>query len=124
MSRMVAWGLGALMRWAHYIVSFLFFGPGLSLYIKKTDSAALSSFGYDARNGILDVCFERRRATYRYLGVPVWTIFGLLRADSMGRYFNFEIRDSYPCIDVTFDPKEWRRGKYNRAQPAFPGPSR
>ena len=40
-------------------------------------------------------------AVYQYLEVPVRIYEQLLRAESKGRYFNSEIREIYPYVQVS-----------------------
>lgn len=40
-------------------------------------------------------------AVYQYLGVPAKIYQQLLRAESKGRFFNCEIRDVYPYVQVS-----------------------
>lgn len=58
----------------------------------------MRSVGYDARSRILEIEFDSG-SVYQYLGVPTWYE-GLRRAESKGRYFNTEIRDLYPYVQV------------------------
>jgi hypothetical protein len=60
----------------------------------------MRSVGYDAENRILEIEFDSG-AVYQYIGVPTRTYRELLTAESRGRYFNSEIRDSYPYVQVS-----------------------
>ena len=55
--------------------------------------------GYEAESWILEIEFDSG-AVYQYIGVPPRTYRELLTAESKGRYFNREIRDSYPYVQV------------------------
>ena len=60
----------------------------------------MRSVGYQAKEGILEIEFDSG-SVYQYVGVPAETHEGLLRAESKGRYFNSEIRDDYPYVEVS-----------------------
>ena len=66
---------------------------------RAVDSTTMRSVGYDAKSGILEIEFDSG-AVYQYVGVPARTYEQLLAAESKGRYFNDEIRDSYPYVQV------------------------
>jgi hypothetical protein len=59
----------------------------------------MKSVGYEARSRILEIEFGSG-AVYQYLGVPAKMYEQLLAAESKGRYFNSEIRESYPYVQV------------------------
>lgn len=63
------------------------------------DSTTMRSVGYDAGSRILEIEFASG-TVYQYLGVPEEKYERLLAAESKGRYFNSEIRDSYPYVQV------------------------
>jgi hypothetical protein len=67
---------------------------------KSVDSTTMRSVGYEAGSRILEIEFESG-AVYQYLGVPACDYEELMRAESKGRYFNREIRDSYPYTEVS-----------------------
>ena len=58
-------------------------------------SSNLRSVGYDEATHTLEIEFQNGRV-YRYLEVPREVYEGLMKADSLGRYFNEYIRDDYP----------------------------
>lgn len=58
------------------------------------ESSTMVSVGYEMKGRILEIEFTSG-AVYPYLGVPVAVHKELMRAESKGRYFNSEIRDSY-----------------------------
>lgn len=60
----------------------------------------MRSVGFEARRRILEIEFNSG-AVYRYLGVPARIYERLLKAESKGRYFNNEIRDVYPYVQVS-----------------------
>lgn len=62
-------------------------------------STNLTSVGYDAETGTLEVEFSNGRV-YQYYGVPNNMHDQLMRAPSKGQFFNFYIRNSYPFSRV------------------------
>jgi hypothetical protein len=56
--------------------------------------------GYEAKSWILEIEFNSG-TVYQYLGVPVRIYQALMRAESKGRYFNSEMRDGYPFVEVS-----------------------
>lgn len=67
---------------------------------KAVDSSTMRSVGYEAKSRILEIEFDSG-AVYQYLDVPPRTYEELRAAESKGRYFNSEIRDSYPYVQVS-----------------------
>lgn len=63
------------------------------------DSTTMRSVGYQAKGRVLEIEFNSRDV-YQYFGVPKSIYRQLLGADSKGHYFNLEIRDSYPYVEV------------------------
>ena len=61
---------------------------------ESVSSRAIESVGY--RKGTLEIEFPDGDV-YRYFGVPQLVFLQLLRAESMGAFFNERIRDRYPC---------------------------
>jgi hypothetical protein len=66
---------------------------------KRVASSSLVSVGYDARLELLEVEFVGG-AVYQYEGVPPERHRNLLRAVSLGRYFNRHIRERYTTVHV------------------------
>jgi len=66
---------------------------------KPVESRTMRSVGYQAGSRILEIEFDSG-AVYQYLGVPARIYEQLLTAESKGRYFNNEIRDVYPYVQV------------------------
>ena len=62
-------------------------------------STTLATVGYDRAGHILQLEF-RSGAVYRYFGVPAEVHNGLLRASSIGRYFNREIREGFRHVHI------------------------
>lgn len=67
---------------------------------KAVDSTTMRSVGYQAQRRILEIEFDSG-AVYQVSGVPAMIYQELLRAESKGRYFNSEIRDVYPYVQVS-----------------------
>jgi hypothetical protein len=67
---------------------------------EPVDSSTMKSVGYEAASRILEIEFDSG-AVYQYLGVPARIHEQLLEAESKGRYFNSEIRDVYPYVQVS-----------------------
>lgn len=66
---------------------------------KRVKSSSLLSVGYDPGSRLLEVEFGSG-AVYQYADVPPERHRNLLRAASLGRYFNRYIRDRYPTFQV------------------------
>ena len=66
----------------------------------QVESSAILAVGYDAGSGILEVVFHTGR-TYRYFEVPLAAYEALLDAESIGAYFNREIRPRYRGVELT-----------------------
>lgn len=58
------------------------------------DSSAIASVGYDRETCVLEIEFVEGDV-YQYFAVPRRVHRELLGADSMGRYFQSQIRDRY-----------------------------
>ncbi|MCB9468393.1 MAG: KTSC domain-containing protein [Candidatus Obscuribacterales bacterium] len=61
---------------------------------KSVSSSNLKSVGYE--DGTLEIEFKNGRI-YQYSDVPKEIYDELMTADSLGIYFNSEIRDEYDC---------------------------
>lgn len=66
----------------------------------RVDSSVIVAVGYDDGSKILEVVFRTGR-TYRYFRVPPSAFQALLKAKSIGGYFNKEIRPRYRGVEVT-----------------------
>ena len=66
----------------------------------QVDSSVILAVGYDDGASILEVVFRTGR-TYRYFRVPPAAYDALVRAKSIGAYFNREIRPRYRGVEVT-----------------------
>jgi hypothetical protein len=66
---------------------------------RLVDSSSLRSVGYDVRSRTLEIEFHSG-GVYPYYDVPQTVFAALLAQDSLGAYFNAEIRDAYACARV------------------------
>jgi hypothetical protein len=64
------------------------------MYRQRVESAAVRSVGYDKKRRVLEVEVAGG-AIYQYLDVPAREYFALVSADSVGRYYNQEIKETY-----------------------------
>jgi KTSC domain len=62
-------------------------------------STSLNAATYQDQDGFLELEF-RSGAIYRYLGVPEQVYQELLSAESKGRYFNQQIRNRFPYVEI------------------------
>lgn len=65
-----------------------------------TRSSAISEIGYDYYEEVLLITFKDSGASYYYYDVPYEVYDELLNAESIGRYFNNQIRGWYDCVRV------------------------
>jgi hypothetical protein len=63
-------------------------------------SRDLAIVGYDAQSSTLEITF-RRGGVYRYFKVPTEIHQGLMAADSIGTFFNQNIKDKYSTAKVS-----------------------
>ncbi len=63
------------------------------------ESSVIVAVGYDDSASILEVVFRTGR-TYRYFRVPASEYDALVNAESVGAYFNREIRPRYKGVEV------------------------
>jgi hypothetical protein len=64
------------------------------MYRQRVESSAVRSVGYDKRRRVLEVEIAGG-AVYQYLDVPAREYFALVAADSVGRYYNQQIKETY-----------------------------
>jgi hypothetical protein len=62
-------------------------------------SSVIAELGYDRQTSIMDLKFTTGRV-YRYFMIPASVFEAFLQSESIGRYFNKEIRDRYPNHEV------------------------
>ena len=65
--------------------------------ITRVASSVIAEVRYDDDRDLLEVLFHNGRV-YRYLDVPPDEYEALIHADSVGRYFNQEIRTRYKVL--------------------------
>lgn len=68
-------------------------------------SSVMTYVHYDEEAAELDITFVSGKI-YRYAGVPLATYVDLLDAESKGEFFNENIKDVFPYVEVK------RRGKF------------
>ena len=68
------------------------------------DSSVIRSIGYDEGRRVLEVEFRTGRL-YQYLGVPPAVYRDLLRAESIGEFFNHQVRREYRAVEITSGSK-------------------
>lgn len=66
---------------------------------EPVNSSNLASIGYDAGSETLEVEFKNT-GVYQYLNVPQFMWERLMQADSIGRFFNAEIKNAFPCVKL------------------------
>lgn len=64
------------------------------MYRQRVESSAVVSVGYDRRRRVLEVEVAGG-AVYQYLDVPARKYFAVVSADSVGQYYNQQIKDTY-----------------------------
>ncbi len=62
---------------------------------RRVESSAIRSVGYERETAMLEVEFTSDRV-YRFFAVPHAIYDGLMKAESVGAYFNEFVRDRYP----------------------------
>ena len=71
----------------------------------RVQSSVMTYVHYDEEAAELDITFVSGKI-YRYAGVPLATYVDLLDAESKGEFFNENIKDMFPYVEVK------RRGKF------------
>lgn len=59
-------------------------------------SSNIASIGYESESETLEVEFKTS-GVYQYFNVPTFMNERLMAADSVGKFFNAEIKEVYPC---------------------------
>lgn len=69
--------------------------------MKRTavDSSVIAVVGYDSATSVLEIEFHNGRI-YGYFDVPADVYHALMAADSIGGYFNEEIRSAYSTTQL------------------------
>ena len=63
---------------------------------QEVSSSNLSSVGYDKSSETLEVEFKKS-GIYQYFNVPEFMYARMMQADSIGVFFNSEIKNTYAC---------------------------
>lgn len=87
----------ALRQYCLDNLSFSAYDPWMVSMRSTPDSTCFSSVGYSAIWERLVVVFRDSGSGYQYFDVPQWVWYTLLNADSMGRYYNTDIKGRYTC---------------------------
>jgi hypothetical protein len=66
---------------------------------EPVSSSTILSVGYDAASETLEIEFKTT-GVYQYLNVPQFMSERLMMADSVGKFFNSEIKNAFPCVKV------------------------
>jgi hypothetical protein len=61
-------------------------------------SSSIAEIGFE--DGVLEIMFRTNRV-YQYFDVPAQVHQALISAESIGRYFNENIRDRYRVVEVS-----------------------
>lgn len=61
----------------------------------KVESSNIAEISYKTKDSVLFVKFKNG-TVYSYTGVPAAEFINLLQAESVGKYFNAEIKSVYP----------------------------
>lgn len=67
---------------------------------QPVSSSNIASVGYDADSETLEVEFLKTGKLYQYLNVPLFMFEQMMEANSVGIFFNAEIKNAYTCIPV------------------------
>lgn len=67
---------------------------------QAVSSSNIASIGYDPDSETLEVEFSKTGKLYHYLNVPSFMHERLMQANSVGTFFNAEIKNAYTCIPV------------------------
>lgn len=68
-------------------------------HIDVTDSSLVKEVHYDPKTNTLDAVFHNGKR-YRYIGVVPLVFAQFVLAESMGKFFNAEIKTKYECKKV------------------------
>ncbi len=67
---------------------------------KPVTSSMIASVGYKPETIMLEIEFRSTGFVYQYFNVPEMEFRKLMSADSLGRYFNKNIKDDYRCVQI------------------------
>jgi len=66
---------------------------------EPVSSSNILSVGYDPASETLEIEFKTT-GVYQYLNVPQFMWERLMAAESLGKFFNAEIKNAFPCAKV------------------------
>ena len=67
---------------------------------QAVSSTNIASVGYEESSETLEVEFLKNGRVYQYLNVPGFMFERLMQANSVGIFFNAEIKNAYPCVPL------------------------
>lgn len=67
---------------------------------QAVSSSNIASVGYEETSETLEVEFSKNGRVYQYLNVPSFMFERLMQANSVGTFFNAEIKSAYTCVPV------------------------
>lgn len=62
---------------------------------ETVESSQIAEVGYDRASSTLEVMFKRSNAVYQYSNVPPEVYFDLVHADSIGKFFNAQVKGKF-----------------------------
>lgn len=71
----------------------------LDIGMKPVDSSNIDSMGYNVEHSVLKVRFVNG-GQYAYLDVPDNILTEATKADSIGKYFNANVRNKFECVKI------------------------
>lgn len=67
---------------------------------QAVSSSNIASVGYEEASETLEVEFTKTGRVYQYLNVPGFMFERLMQANSVGIFFNAEIKNAFTCVPV------------------------
>lgn len=74
--------------------------PFEDIWMEDVDSSCFSEVGYAYKTETLYVRFKDSGSLYRYDEVPSYVYEELMDSDSLGGYYNSDIKGEYPCTRI------------------------
>ena len=65
------------------------------------DSSQIAEIGYDREKSVLEIQFKRGLTVYHYADVPPEVYYDLMHSESIGRYFNAQVKEHYAYHKLT-----------------------